>query len=94
MLHASAVILAHNHPSGKVAPSADVTLTRVLKEGLVLVNVQLLDHFVLPNARDRCAGPQPHGRTASRGGPDRCDGARINSTAPPTRAAKIGSTTR
>ena len=51
-LNASAVILAHNHPSGKVEPSeADVTLTRVLKEALALVDVQVLDHFVVGNNR-------------------------------------------
>ena len=51
-LNASAVILAHNHPSGKVEPSeADFVLTRVLKEALALVDVQVLDHFVVGNNR-------------------------------------------
>ena len=51
-LNASAVILAHNHPSGKVEPSeADLVLTRVLKEALALVDVQVLDHFVVGNNR-------------------------------------------
>lgn len=51
-LNASAVILAHNHPSGHVEPSeADLTLTQVLKEALALVDVQVLDHFVVGNNR-------------------------------------------
>ena len=51
-LNASAVILAHNHPSGAVEPSeADLLLTRVLKEALALVDVQVLDHFVVGHNR-------------------------------------------
>lgn len=51
-LNASAVILAHNHPSGKVEPSeADLVLTRALKEALALVDVHVLDHFVVGNNR-------------------------------------------
>jgi DNA repair protein RadC len=46
--NAAAVILAHNHPSGVAEPSAaDVSLTRVLKEALNLVDVRLLDHFIV-----------------------------------------------
>lgn len=46
--NAAAVILAHNHPSGKSEPSdADLSLTRALKAALALVDVKLLDHFIV-----------------------------------------------
>lgn len=46
--NAAALILAHNHPSGVAEPStADVQITRRLKEALSLVDVRLLDHFVV-----------------------------------------------
>ena len=46
--NAAAVILAHNHPSGVAEPSfADEMLTRNLKEALSLVDVRLLDHFIV-----------------------------------------------
>jgi DNA repair protein RadC len=46
--NAAAVIFAHNHPSGVAEPSrADETLTRALKEALALVEVKVLDHFVV-----------------------------------------------
>jgi DNA repair protein RadC len=46
--NAAAVVFAHNHPSGKAQPSqADVMLTRTLKGALALVDVGLLDHFVV-----------------------------------------------
>lgn len=46
--NAAAVILAHNHPSGVAEPSrADEMLTQCLKEALALVDVKLLDHFVV-----------------------------------------------
>ncbi len=47
-LNASAVILAHNHPSGLAEPSrSDEVLTRRLAEALALVDVRVLDHFVV-----------------------------------------------
>jgi DNA repair protein RadC len=47
-LNAGAVIFAHNHPSGVAEPSrADEMLTRTLKEALSLVDVRVLDHFVV-----------------------------------------------
>lgn len=47
-LHASAVILAHNHPSGLAEPSrADEFLTQSLTSALQLVDVRVLDHFVV-----------------------------------------------
>ncbi|KAF1037522.1 MAG: hypothetical protein GAK33_02873 [Burkholderia lata] len=49
MVHnAAALIVAHNHPSGAVQPSAeDRRLTRVLHDALALVDVRLLDHVVI-----------------------------------------------
>ena len=46
--NAAAVIFAHNHPSGIAEPShADEILTRSLKSALALVDIQVLDHFVV-----------------------------------------------
>lgn len=46
--NAAAVLFAHNHPSGVAQPSqADELLTRNLKEALALVEVKVLDHFVV-----------------------------------------------
>jgi DNA repair protein RadC len=46
--NAAAVIFAHNHPSGVAQPSqADEYLTRNLKEALALVDVKVLDHFIV-----------------------------------------------
>lgn len=46
--NAAAVIFAHNHPSGVAQPSqADELLTRQLKEALALVEVKVLDHFIV-----------------------------------------------
>ena len=47
-LHAASVILAHNHPSGAAEPSkADEYLTQTLRNALRLVDVNVLDHFVV-----------------------------------------------
>lgn len=46
--NAAAVILAHNHPSGVAEPShSDRMLTDALKQALSLVDVRVLDHFVV-----------------------------------------------
>lgn len=46
--NAAAVIFAHNHPSGVAQPSqADELLTRQLREALALVEVRVLDHFIV-----------------------------------------------
>jgi DNA repair protein RadC len=46
--NAAAVIFAHNHPSGVAEPSsADELLTRTLKSALSLVDIQVLDHFIV-----------------------------------------------
>ena len=49
MVHnASALIFAHNHPSGLAEPSAaDLTITRRLVEALALIDVRVVDHFVI-----------------------------------------------
>ncbi|MGF1498832.1 MAG: DNA repair protein RadC [Elainellaceae cyanobacterium] len=47
---ATRVIVAHNHPSGNVAPSSeDLTLTRQLLQGANLLGIPLLDHLILGN---------------------------------------------
>ncbi|MBT6655156.1 MAG: hypothetical protein HOA99_00780, partial [Candidatus Thioglobus sp.] len=46
--NASAVILAHNHPSGDPAPSqADIDITQRIKEALALIDVRVLDHVII-----------------------------------------------
>ncbi len=46
--NAAAVILAHNHPSGVAEPSqSDRLLTDALKQALALVDVRVLDHFIV-----------------------------------------------
>ena len=46
--NAAAVIVGHNHPSGNPEPSAaDRAVTAQLKQSLALVDVRLLDHFVI-----------------------------------------------
>ena len=46
--NAAAVIFAHNHPSGVAQPSqSDELLTRNLKEALELIEVKVLDHFIV-----------------------------------------------
>ena len=50
--NAAAVIFAHKHPSGVAEPShADEILTRSLKSALALVDVQVLDHFIVAGTR-------------------------------------------
>ena len=52
--NAAAVILAHNHPSGLPEPSeADLRLTQALVQALGLVDIRVLDHFIV-------AGPLVH----------------------------------
>jgi len=46
--NAAAVIFAHNHPSGHAeASSADIQITKRLKEALGLMDIRVLDHFVI-----------------------------------------------
>ena len=45
---AAAIIFAHNHPSGLAEPSqADELLTRTLRQALALVDIRVLDHFIV-----------------------------------------------
>lgn len=47
-VNAAAVIFAHNHPSGMIKPSqADEVTTANLKQALALVDVRVLDHFIV-----------------------------------------------
>ena len=47
-LNASAVIMAHNHPSGTLMPSeADNTMTRLMKTALALIDISLLDYIIV-----------------------------------------------
>jgi DNA repair protein RadC len=52
-LHASALIMVHNHPSGDPQPSkADIEMTRAVREALAVVGVQLHDHLVIGRKGD------------------------------------------
>jgi DNA repair protein RadC len=51
-LNASAVIFAHNHPSGVADPSqADELITLRLKDALAIVDIRTLDHLVVGGSR-------------------------------------------
>jgi DNA repair protein RadC len=46
--NACGIIIAHNHPSGSLSPSQpDIDLTRKVKEGGKILEVQLLDHIII-----------------------------------------------
>lgn len=46
--NAAAVIVAHNHPSGSATPSScDLNITKRLRDALTLLDVRLLDHFII-----------------------------------------------
>ena len=50
-LEASAMIVAHNHPSGDARPSdADIDATRILAETLRRLDIRLLDHLIFAGA--------------------------------------------
>lgn len=52
-LNASALVIAHNHPSGDPAPSqADIEMTRRIKAGLGAVGITLHDHVVVGKGSD------------------------------------------
>ncbi|MFN3613662.1 MAG: RadC family protein [Rubrimonas sp.] len=52
-LNASALVLAHNHPSGDPSPSqADIDMTRRIRAGLDAVGITLHDHVVVGKGRD------------------------------------------
>lgn len=47
-LNAAAVVFAHNHPSGcREQSNADELLTRALKSALAIIDVKVLDHFIV-----------------------------------------------
>lgn len=49
---ASGIVIAHNHPSGQVAPSQhDIGITRKLQEALKLFDIALIDHIIVGDAR-------------------------------------------
>lgn len=51
--HASALLVAHNHPSGNLAPSAaDLVLTRRINAGAQLLGLPLLDHLIVGHPDD------------------------------------------
>lgn len=46
--NATAIILCHNHPSGALKPSEpDIRLTKRAKEGLQLLDINLMDHLII-----------------------------------------------
>jgi DNA repair protein RadC len=58
---ATAVVCAHNHPSGDPAPSAaDVQITRQLREAAKTVDIQLLDHIIIGRPEADPAGRGYH----------------------------------
>ena len=57
-LNAGAVVLAHNHPSGVAEPSqADLRITQRLQAALELVEIRVLDHFIV-TAEDSLSLPR------------------------------------
>lgn len=58
--NATSVILVHNHPSGESKPStADIQLTRQIEQVLSLIDVKVLDHFII--AKDRAVSMKEQG---------------------------------
>lgn len=54
---ASALVVAHNHPSGDPAPSqADIRVTRVLRDASKILEIELMDHVIVGDAK-----ADPHG---------------------------------
>lgn len=59
--NAAAVILAHNHPSGVSEPSqADISITERIRKALDLIDVRLLDHFIVGDARPLSLAERGH----------------------------------
>jgi len=51
-LNAANVVLAHNHPSGTAQASrADEAITQTLKAALALIDVRVLDHFIVTSTQ-------------------------------------------
>jgi hypothetical protein len=89
------MILAHNHPSGVAEPSrADELLTQSLKQALALVDVRVLDHFIVAGRYAVC-GTRP---TLSKGFPPfasevRCASLRAVNGAPAARDPDLARST-
>lgn len=51
LTNASGIIIAHNHPSGRLTPSdPDIKITEQINAGAKILNIQLLDHLIIsPN---------------------------------------------
>lgn len=48
LAHADSIILVHNHPSGNLKPSsADINLTKRLKDAGKLLGIQVIDHLII-----------------------------------------------
>jgi DNA repair protein RadC len=46
--NANGLIICHNHPSGNLQPSkSDLAITRKVKDSAILMDIQLLDHFII-----------------------------------------------
>jgi len=59
LANAVGLCVAHNHPSGDPAPSsADVQVTRALREAAKILQIELLDHVIVGDAK---SGPQGRG---------------------------------
>jgi DNA repair protein RadC len=51
-LHATALILVHNHPSGDPTPSrADMEMTTQIRDAAALLEIVVHDHLILGNGR-------------------------------------------
>ena len=47
-LHATSMILCHNHPSGNLEPSdADKTITKSLKQASAIMEIPVIDHLIV-----------------------------------------------
>ena len=54
---ASAIIVAHNHPSGDPTPSAaDMQVTRQLREAAKILDIMIIDHVVVGHPESDPAG--------------------------------------
>jgi DNA repair protein RadC len=48
ILTSTGLILVHNHPSGNIQPSdADITITKKIKEAVMLFDIAVLDHLII-----------------------------------------------
>jgi len=52
-LDASAIVLCHNHPSGEMRPSsADIEITKKVKEAAKLMDINIVDHIIIGNGQN------------------------------------------